>query len=145
MQFSRTGCRWLLRAKDRHCRGEGCVFVTASRRPQALLQGACVAQQRKTLVSSGNAWCRRLLSSRTMLPEHVEMPMPKLVPSMVQGVIARWLVAEGQYVDVADLVCEISVTGLSAELPEATYGHAQSADANVLHLPLHAVLFRGLV
>ena len=34
-------------------------------------------------------------SRRAALPEHVEMPMPRLVPSMEQGVISRWLVEEG--------------------------------------------------
>jgi len=34
-------------------------------------------------------------SRRAALPEHVEMPMPRLVPSMERGVISRWLVEEG--------------------------------------------------
>jgi hypothetical protein len=32
---------------------------------------------------------------RAVLPEHVEMPMPRLVPSMEEGVISKWLVEEG--------------------------------------------------
>ena len=54
------------------------------------------------------------------LPEHIEMPMPRLVPTMTYGVISKWLVSEGDYVEVADLVCEIDVQNLTSELPAAT-------------------------
>ena len=55
---------------------------------------------------------RRLISSpaeesttrESTLPDHVEMPMPRLVPSMAEGVLSKWLIAEGDYVDVGELV-----------------------------------------
>jgi len=48
------------------------------------------------------------------------MPMPRLVPTMTNGVISKWLVEEGDYLEVADLVCEIDVENLTSELPAAT-------------------------
>ena len=39
---------------------------------------------------------------------------------MTYGVISKWLVSEGDYVEVADLVCEIDVQNLTSELPAAT-------------------------
>ena len=36
----------------------------------------------------------------TQLPEYVEMPMPKLVPTMKTGVLSKWLVEVGQEVQV---------------------------------------------
>mmetsp|Transcript_13381 Transcript_13381/g.21231 ORF Transcript_13381/g.21231 Transcript_13381/m.21231 type:complete len:189 (+) Transcript_13381:57-623(+) len=60
---------------------------------------------------------RRFLSAP---PEHVEMPMPRLVPAMEKGVISKWLIAEGDLVAVGDLVCEIDVEHLTSELPQAT-------------------------
>ena len=39
---------------------------------------------------------------------------------MISGVISKWLVSEGDYVEVADLVCEIDVQNLTSELPTAT-------------------------
>ena len=53
------------------------------------------------------------------LPEHIEMPMPRLVPTMQEGIIAKWLVSEGDYVDNAELVCEI-IADISPEMPAAT-------------------------
>ena len=36
----------------------------------------------------------------TTMPEYVEMPMPKLVPTMKRGVLSKWLVKVGQEIQV---------------------------------------------
>ena len=38
----------------------------------------------------------------TTMPEYVEMPMPKLVPTMKRGVLSKWLVKVGQEIQVLD-------------------------------------------
>jgi len=97
------------------------VRETAALRPAVFLR-----QTKLQLPHSGarRARCRwdipagrRFLSAP---PEHVEMPMPRLVPAMEKGVISKWLIAEGDLVAVGDLVCEIDVEHLTSELPQAT-------------------------
>jgi hypothetical protein len=63
--------------------------------------------------------CRQLMSSSQWTqrsfhctipnnsPEYVEMPMPKLVPSMTEGTLSKWLVQVGQEVQVRPREIEI--------------------------------------
>jgi len=41
--------------------------------------------------------------------------MPKLVPTMADGVLSKWHVAEGDAINTGDLLCEIDVVGLSED------------------------------
>eukprot|EP00290_Baffinella_frigidus_P036133 CAMPEP_0180299412 /NCGR_PEP_ID=MMETSP0988-20121125/22103_1 /TAXON_ID=697907 /ORGANISM="non described non described, Strain CCMP2293" /LENGTH=192 /DNA_ID=CAMNT_0022279225 /DNA_START=78 /DNA_END=652 /DNA_ORIENTATION=- len=59
----------------------------------------------------------RRWSSR--LPEHIEIPMPKLVPSMTQGRLVKWYAQPGDFLQAGDLLCEVEVTGLLDEAPGA--------------------------
>lgn len=58
-------------------------------------------------------------SIASRLPEHVEIPMPKLVPSMTSGRLVEWFVSPGDPLCAGDLLCEVQVTGLLEEAPEA--------------------------
>jgi hypothetical protein len=62
----------------------------------------------------------RYVVSRAALPEHIELPMPRLVPSMKHGVVSKWLIAEGEYVGVGDLVLEVDVADLVPDVAHAT-------------------------
>ncbi len=82
------------------------------------MQGAARKVGRVFFMGGGRG--QRWAAAVRALPEHIEMPMPRLVPTMTYGVISKWLVSEGDYVEVADLVCEIDVQNLTSELPAAT-------------------------
>jgi len=50
------------------------------------------------------SFARRALSA---LPDHEILPMPALSPTMTEGNIASWTVAEGDAVNAGDAICEI--------------------------------------
>ena len=92
------------------------------RRPTGLVLHIATGQAGSVSAFRHLSWrgaAERDCSDTMTLPEHIEMPMPRLVPTMQEGIIAKWLVSEGDYVDNAELVCEI-IADISPEMPAAT-------------------------
>ncbi len=51
-----------------------------------------------------------------------EIVMPKLGESVVEGVIGRWLKAEGDFVDVDEPLVEVDTDKVNAEVPSPYRG-----------------------
>jgi hypothetical protein len=66
---------------------------------------------------SSSQWTRRSFHCTipSNSPEYVEMPMPKLVPSMTEGILSKWLVQVGQEVQVRPREIEIERHNHSTE------------------------------
>jgi hypothetical protein len=94
--------------------------VTSARARRAVRPAGALLPHPGPWVAPAGRGQRWAAAAGRALPEHIEMPMPRLVPTMTYGVISKWLVSEGDYVEVADLVCEIDVQNLTSELPAAT-------------------------
>ena len=52
----------------------------------------------------------------------VPLKLPSLGESVVEGVVARWLVAEGDLVELDQSLCEVSTDKVDAEIPSPSAG-----------------------
>ncbi|XP_057978504.1 dihydrolipoyllysine-residue acetyltransferase component 2 of pyruvate dehydrogenase complex, mitochondrial-like [Malania oleifera] len=59
---------------------------------------------------------RRGFSSDSDLPQHQEIGMPSLSPTMTEGNIARWLKKEGDKVSTGEVLCEVETDKATVEM-----------------------------
>ncbi len=52
----------------------------------------------------------------------IPVKLPALGESVVEGTVSRWLVAEGDWVDVDDSLCEVTTDKVDAEIPSPVSG-----------------------
>lgn len=72
------------------------------------------------------------------MPEHIEVPLPALSPTMEKGTLVRWTKQEGDQLTEGDLLAEIETdkATMGFETPEEGYLAKIIIPANTKDVPL---------
>ena len=54
-------------------------------------------------------------------PMSIPLKLPSLGESVVEGVVSRWFVRVGDFVDLDQSVCEVTTDKIDAEIPEEVF------------------------
>ena len=55
----------------------------------------------------------------------ISVKLPAMGESVVEGTVSRWLVAEGDWIDVDDLICEVTTDKVDVEIPSPVSGRIE--------------------
>lgn len=96
--------------------------VSSTKRQQLVLNASSLQNYEGRVLLLSNQRTGQASYSSANLPEHISVRLPALSPTMEQGTLAKWCVAEGEAVAEGDLIAEIETDKATMGLESSEAG-----------------------